>query len=121
MITGESLFAISLETSTSILVSIGQFMGDATNEILTTSGASAAHSYLFRQTKRPRPTETISTPYLPLDYRFLEPLFEAVFRWNPAERISVNAISTHPFFRNARPCYELPLARFPEIGQNPSL
>jgi hypothetical protein len=57
---------------------------------------------------------------LPLGYRVLEPLFEAIFRWNPAERISVNAISKHPFVRNAHPCYEFPLARLPEIDQIPS-
>jgi serine/threonine protein kinase len=115
MITGGPLIVSSPETSTSVLVSIGQFIGDAVDQILTSLKASVSHSRLFRQTKRWKAVESPFTPLLPLEFRFLGCLFKVIFQWNPGERISINTGFQHPFCRHMHPYYESHLVRLPEI------
>jgi serine/threonine protein kinase len=115
-LTGEPLFTRSCETATAILATIGQFIGDPPDEVLASLKGSIAYSHLFRQTKRMRPQESRFASRLPLEFRELGPLFEAIFQWNPDERISINAASKHPFSRDASRYCELPVLTLPDTG-----
>jgi hypothetical protein len=118
MATGEPFFTSSSDTPMALLANIGQFIGDPSNEILASLRISPAYSYLFRQTNRTPPRESPFTQRLPLEFRHLEPLFQAIFQWNPSERICINAISKHPFFRDVSRSCELPILALPETWMN---
>jgi cell division cycle 2-like protein len=114
MATGETFFTRLSDTPIALLANIGQFIGDAPDEIFTALRVLPAYSFLSRQTKRAPPRESPFAQRLPLEFRHLEPLFQAIFHWNPSERICLDAVSKHPFFGDVLPACELPILTLPE-------
>jgi serine/threonine protein kinase len=72
-------FGSRYQTDISFLAGVAEIIGDSPVEIIASLWVSARHSYLLRQTARPRPYQNLLIPRLPIDYHQLDPLLSRSF------------------------------------------
>jgi hypothetical protein len=77
-------------------------IGDPLIDALIAMNVSSRFSDLIRQVMRPRLLPSRFAPRLPDAFLQCAAPFEAIFRWNPAERPLIRAISKDPLFTLAR-------------------